>query len=120
MGGAAVVGAQPREHVAVAVGVEDAFEDDVVPGVEGVAGDGVDEADVRRARPVPFPQDDPAEVVLADQRQPSSEAVAQTGRDRGLPGGRVAAQEYEPGPCGAHPHTCHLTGGVGAVGCANP
>jgi hypothetical protein len=53
VGRTAVVGAQPREHLAVAVGVQDALQDDVVSGVQGVSGDGVDEADVRRARHVP-------------------------------------------------------------------
>ena len=38
VGRATVVGAQLGEHVAVAVGVEDAFDDDVVSGVKGVAG----------------------------------------------------------------------------------
>ncbi|OKI86239.1 hypothetical protein AMK11_15685 [Streptomyces sp. CB02414] len=39
------------------------------PGVQGVAGGQVDQADVRCSRPVPSAEHDAAEVVLADQSQ---------------------------------------------------
>lgn len=71
----AVVGPQLLEHLPVVVGVQDAFEDDVVAGVEAVAGNDVDEADVRAAGAVAFTQDNPAEVVLADQGQAATEAL---------------------------------------------
>jgi hypothetical protein len=48
----------------------------VVAGVEGVARDRVDQADVRRSRPVAFAQDDPSQVVLADQGQASAEPLS--------------------------------------------
>ncbi len=81
MGRAAVVGAQLREHVAIAVGVEDAFDHDVESGVQGVAGGQVDQADVRGAGPVTLSEHDAAEVVLADQGQAAAEPLAQAGRD---------------------------------------
>ncbi|EKX62472.1 hypothetical protein STRIP9103_00218 [Streptomyces ipomoeae 91-03] len=64
-----MVGARSGEHLAVAFGVQDARDDDVIPGVQRVAGGQVDQADVRGAGTVVFPEDDAAEVVLTDQGQ---------------------------------------------------
>jgi hypothetical protein len=102
VGGAAVVGAQPGEHVAVAVGVEDAFDHDVEPGVQGVAGGEVDQADVRRSGPVAFAEHDAPEV-LGDQGDAAAEPFAQAGGDGRLPRGAVAAHHDQPGLLGSLP-----------------
>ena len=111
MGRAAVVGAQLGEHAAVAVGVEDAFDDDVESGGKRVAGGEVDQADVRRSRPVAFAEDDAAQVVLADDGQVAAELLAQAGRDGRLPRGAVAAQDDQPGFFGSHHHGGHVIDG---------
>ncbi len=117
VGRAAVVGAQRREHVAVAVGVavgvEDAFDHDVESGVQGVAGGQVDQAGVRRSRPVVLAQHGAAKVVLADQGQAAAEPFTQDGRDGRLPRGAVAAQDGQPGFLGTHHHGPHATDGRG-------
>lgn len=106
-----MVGAQLREHVAVVVGVEDAFHDDVESGVQGVAGGQVDQPDVRGAGTVALAEHDAAEVVLADQGQAAAEPFAQAGCDGRLPRGAVAAQHGQPGFFGAHHHNDHATDG---------
>lgn len=85
MGRAAVVGAELGEHVAVAIGVGDAFDHDVESGVQGVAGSQVDQADVRGPGPVALSEHDAAEVVLADQGQAAAEPLTQAGRNGRLP-----------------------------------
>jgi len=57
-----MVGAEPGQHRAIPVGVQDAFDDHVVAVVKGVPGGQVDQPDVRSARNITFAQDDPAEV----------------------------------------------------------
>ncbi|GHK01695.1 hypothetical protein SY2F82_34920 [Streptomyces sp. Y2F8-2] len=109
VGRAAVVGAQLGEHVAVMVGVEDAFDHDVIAGVQGVAGRQVDQADVRRSGPVVLAQHDASEVVLADQGQAAAEPLTETRRDGRLPRGAVAAQHDQPGFFSAHHHSHHAT-----------
>ncbi|GHD06246.1 hypothetical protein GCM10010313_24140 [Streptomyces violarus] len=112
MGRASVVGAQPGEHVAVAVGVEDAFDHDVESGVQRVAGRQVDQADIRGTGPVALAQDDAAEVVLADQGQAAAELLAEADCDGRLARGAVAAQDDQPGFFGAHHHGGHVTDGA--------
>ncbi|BBJ44652.1 hypothetical protein SSPO_073700 [Streptomyces antimycoticus] len=114
MGTAQVVAAQGVQHRAVVRGAEDALDDDVEAVVEGIAGHGVDEADVRRVRGVPLPQHDPAQIVLAHQREAASVAGAQLGGHGGLAGRGVAAQHDQPRRRGTHPHPGHGSGlGVG-------
>ncbi|GGV70058.1 hypothetical protein GCM10010277_80610 [Streptomyces longisporoflavus] len=80
----ATVGAdQVPEHGAVAVGVQDAF-DDVESVVQDVAGGHADQADVSGTGPVTFAQHDPAQAVLGDDGEVAAELLAQAGRDGGL------------------------------------
>lgn len=88
---------QAGDHVAVAVGIQDSLDHHVVAGVERVAGDRVDQADVGTAGHVPFAQHDPPQVVLPDQGQAPPEAVPDPGRHRRLAGRRVPAHHYQPG-----------------------
>lgn len=82
----------------------------MIPGVEAVAGDGVDEADVRAAGAVVLAQDHPAEVVLADQCQAAAESLPDLCRYRRLARGAVPTQENEPGLRGAYHHPHHASG----------
>ncbi|NMI55761.1 hypothetical protein HEP83_08885 [Streptomyces sp. RLA2-12] len=97
VGRAAVVGAQLGEHVAITVGVHDAVDNDVVSGVQGIAGRQSDQADVGHSWPVALAQHGATEVVLADQGEAAAELLAQAGRDGRLPRGAVAAQHDQPG-----------------------
>ncbi|WP_069766908.1 hypothetical protein [Streptomyces sp. LUP30] len=90
---------------------EQAFDDDVEPGVRGVASGQVDQADVRGAGAVAFAEDDTAEVVLADQGQAAAEPLAQAVRDRRFPRGAVTAQDNQPGLSGTRHHGAHAVDG---------
>lgn len=61
--------------------------------IEGVAGHGVDQADVRPAGHVLLAQHDAAQVVLADQGDAAPVPGADLGRSRALTGPGVAAQD---------------------------
>ena len=93
---AGVVANQGGEHRAVVVGVEDAFDDRVVAAGEGETGGLVDEADVRAPGNVVLAQDDPSQVVLANDRQAAPVLVAYRRRGRGLAGRGVAPDHDQP------------------------
>ncbi|WP_437050806.1 hypothetical protein [Streptomyces sp. enrichment culture] len=80
------------------------------PGVKGVAGGQIDQADVGRAGPIPLAPHDAAQVVLADQGQAAAELLPDADRDGRLARGAVAAQHDQPGFFGAHHHGGHATG----------
>lgn len=110
VGPATVVDTQLGEHVAVVVGVQDAFNDHVIPGVQGVAGNTVDQPDIRGSRPVTLAQHDAAQVVLTHQGQATAELLTQAGRDGQLARGAVAAQHNQSGFFGTHHHGIHAAG----------
>ena len=66
------------QNVGVPVGVQNAFQDDVVAEVEGVSGDGSDEAGRDRvgSAGVVLAEQDAPQVVLLDQRAPPAIAAA--------------------------------------------
>jgi hypothetical protein len=66
---------------AVTVGVQDALHDHVEPAVKGEPGRDVDQVDVRAAGHVPLPENLPAEVVLAHDRQTAAVPAPDLGRD---------------------------------------
>lgn len=83
---ASVVISESTQHVAVTLRSQDAFGDDVIAGIEGVADISVDKADVGKAGLVMFSKDGPAEIVLLDPRDSPAEPGSQSSRDGGLSG----------------------------------
>ncbi|WP_399881683.1 hypothetical protein ACGH7X_04065 [Streptomyces sp. BBFR51] len=66
-----------RDHVAVAVGIQDAFEHHVKSGVQGFARDLAQQGDVGAARGVVFPEHVPADHVLAHDRDTAAVVISQ-------------------------------------------
>src|SRR5450755_3590592 len=96
-GAAGVVAGQGGEHLAVVVGAQDSLDDDVEAGRQRVPGGEVDEPDVRAAWHVALAQDDPPEVVLADDRQAAFPVpLAYRCGDCGLAGCGVAPDHDQP------------------------
>jgi hypothetical protein len=76
-GDAAVVPYQRRDHVAVAVGVQDPFKHHVKAGVQCFACDRAQQGDVGAARGVVFPEHVPAGHVLAHDRDTAAVVISQ-------------------------------------------
>nr|WP_318219222.1 hypothetical protein [Streptomyces sp. SCL15-6] len=76
-GDAAVVPYQRRDHVAVAIGVQDPLEHYVKAGVQCFARDPSQQGDVGAARGVVFPEHVPADHVLAHDRDTAAVVISQ-------------------------------------------
>ena len=95
-GGPGVVGDQLPDHRAVRRAVEDAFQDHVIPVVERIADRLVDQPDVRLARTVVLPEQDPAQVVLLDPGHPAPDPPPYLLRRGALPRPGVPPDHRQP------------------------
>lgn len=89
---------QGTQHRAIALGVQDSFEDHVVAGVEAVPADGRDQADVHPAGHVVLVQDLPADHVLLDKRYTAAEPGPHPQCGGGLARAGGSSQHDEPCP----------------------
>jgi hypothetical protein len=93
-----MVAAQRLQHPGVSASGEDAFQDHVVAGVQGVAAHHVDQPDVHAARLVQLAQDVPADDILTDDGHAAAAVrLAYPSCHGGLARTRVAADDDENG-----------------------
>src|ERR1700691_1839411 len=101
---ASMISAQGGQHQLVPVSVEDAVKDDMIAMIQRIACYLVDQPDVRCARLVPFPQDDPPDEILRDPGHTKAVGVAQRPGDGALARTGVAAKNDEPRLIGPDSH----------------
>lgn len=92
----AVIAMERAEHIAVVIPIENAIENDVVSVIERIASRQIDQSDVRSPRSIMLAQNDPPQIVLPNNRNPTSEPIPNTLSSCTFAGRRIPAEHNQP------------------------